>query len=229
MPNRLMYRRIYLCKFLGVKAACQGLITLWYIWFVRNKVKHESSWASPSTAASRIQLLAAEFGRACKQSSIISCYDFEWRPPPFGHIKINCDARWNECSRKGGLAAVARDHDGVVLAVRTQPVFDCVDSVHCEGLGLVAGIELGVELGVDNIIFELDCAHVVGAINCRNNVHIGNAVWYTTAIRALEDHSNWSVVLIRREANRPADYLANKALRSNLVWRRADACPNIVF
>ncbi|KAL9671019.1 hypothetical protein QQ045_008582 [Rhodiola kirilowii] len=194
---------------------------------MRNKAKHGDKFCTPSEAVARILSLAAEFRKASNvaTNSHLSLSDFKWKPPGMGTVKINCDASWDEACNNGGVAAVARDSEGSVLGVRAAHSIQCINSFDCEGVSVLEGLRLGKELHADCIIFEYDCAEVVSCLNQRHNIMGSKFSWFSKCLREFDDNPNWSLFLIRREANFTADQLAKRARRCSWYWNRLDACP----
>ncbi|KAL9660946.1 hypothetical protein QQ045_025765 [Rhodiola kirilowii] len=88
------------------------------------------------------------------QSSMRFLYipDFEWKKPPTGFIKFNCDASWKD-SEGGGIGIVARDSGGNIVAVRAIKGVGIHGSVACEGLGLLESFSLAAILKAERVIF----------------------------------------------------------------------------
>ncbi|KAL9690504.1 hypothetical protein QQ045_010904 [Rhodiola kirilowii] len=93
--------------------------------------------------------------------------DFEWRKPPRGYLKINCDAAWDGQSKKGAIAAIARDSEGIVHGVRALSLEHCNSSEDCEGLSISEALKLGANIGNDKVIIESDCSKVVHDLNVK--------------------------------------------------------------
>ncbi|CAM8879128.1 unnamed protein product [Rhodiola kirilowii] len=215
----------YLCTSFDPRSAALGLVTMWYIWGARNRLKHDNVLPSPVEATSRITALANEFYRYHTDKSICHflCSDFQWIPPPVGTIKINCDASWSDSTKSGSVGVIARDAAGHVLAVRARCQVCCQSVFDCEGWSLLEGLMLCHELGFKKAIIESDSAEAVTAINCRSTLACGNREWYTRCLAVLDRNVLWSVMLIRREANAQADYIANFARR--MLW----SCDVLLF
>ncbi|KAL9663237.1 hypothetical protein QQ045_028076 [Rhodiola kirilowii] len=87
----------YLCTTFDTKTVGIGLVTLWYIWGARNKLKHENVSMSPQEAISRMKLLANEYYKYHVDNSIqhFSCSQILFGSPHLlvlRTIKLNCDA-----------------------------------------------------------------------------------------------------------------------------------------
>ncbi|CAM8931852.1 unnamed protein product [Rhodiola kirilowii] len=217
----------YICSKFSMKDAGLYLITLWYIWYARNQAKHGGNFLAPTAAISRVRALAGDYYRLNRDTPInhLSSSDFEWKPPPSGVIKVNCDASWDKETNIGSVGVIARDHDGVVIGVRALNRIECLRSVDCEGISIQEGFKLCNELGVRNLILESDCAEVVMGLNCRNMDSCTHSVWYNFCLSELDHNDHWNVFLVRREANDKADAIARHARLKNWFWTRIDACP----
>ncbi|CAM8976493.1 unnamed protein product [Rhodiola kirilowii] len=207
------------------------LTTIWYIWYVRNKYKHGDVSVTPCATSLRVKILAADYLKYSKSNAPnhFTISDFEWNPPQPGVTKINCDAAWDEESRTGSVAAIARDAFGHVLGIRTLHNISCGSSFICEGIGLNEGFNLAKHLKVSAVAFEVDCAEVVSSINCRNKDAVKEMEWYRTCVLELESNPGWTIFLIRREANVEADKIARYARSKRWSWTRLDACPRAPF
>ncbi|CAM8995263.1 unnamed protein product [Rhodiola kirilowii] len=217
----------YFCKFFNIKLASLSLVTLWYIWGARNRLKHESISTTPAEAVNRILALSTEFYKFHKENpaNSFTCSDFFWKPPPAGYIKINCDASWDTTNCSGSIGIIARDHTGNVICVRALQSDGCSTSVDCEGMSIMESFKLCKELGFTKVIVESDCAEAVQALNCRNMQHCFNKPWYIWCLKEMDCQKDWTVMLIRREANEEADGIAKAARSRHWTWTRTDACP----
>ncbi|KAL9670839.1 hypothetical protein QQ045_008398 [Rhodiola kirilowii] len=154
--------------------------------------------------------------------------EFEWRKPPVGFLKINCDVAWKQ-GRGGGIGVVARDNCCNILAVRASRNPGILSSVFCESIGLLESFKLAVQLKANRVIFELDCTDVVKWFNICPNATVAQKDWFKEALAIFHRHMEWKIVLIRREANIVADRLAKLALDQNWCWTRLDCCPRLNF
>ncbi|CAM8980230.1 unnamed protein product [Rhodiola kirilowii] len=208
------------------------MVTLWMLWFNRNKLKHGESDLSLNDLVYKATKLSRSFAQnepkylSSMRFSYIS--DFEWKAPPTGFIKINCDASVRD-SVGGGIGIIARDNKCKILAVRAIKRPDIHSSSVCEGIGLVESFILADKLKADKVIFESDCAEVVKWFNICPDICLAQEDWIKTGMQFLHRRLEWKIVLIRREANIVADQLANHVMNYNWSWTRLDCCPRLHF
>ncbi|CAM8918528.1 unnamed protein product [Rhodiola kirilowii] len=207
------------------------LVTLWLIWYKRNKRKHGDSDYNLQEIVYKAKNLSITFEQYESKfsSSLRYLYssDFDWRKPPAGYIKINCDASWKDLWG-GGIGIVARDSSGNVLAVRALKGVNIHSSVACEGSGLLESFKLAEKLNADKVIFESDCADIVKWINICPDDKAAQEDWFKASLQMLHHHKEWKVFLIRREANVVADQLAKRVIDQNWCWTRLDCCPRLI-
>ncbi|KAL9665115.1 hypothetical protein QQ045_020525 [Rhodiola kirilowii] len=221
----------FCCTKLTVHQAALCLVGLWYMWYVRNKVKHSKLSFTPNEVTYRIVSLTAEYMKACKDvtGSLLSYSDFVWKPPPPGLIKIICDATWDAAGSKGSVGIIARDHEGRALSMRAKHSIYCRTSFESEGVGVLEGIKLAKDLKAGRVIFESDCSEVVQRL-VRIDIAPGEQTqWYIRCLEELDKHPGWSIVTIQREANDAADRIAKNSRSNNWSWDTLNAIPLIPF
>ncbi|KAL9667679.1 hypothetical protein QQ045_002043 [Rhodiola kirilowii] len=217
----------YLCTSFDPKSTGHAIVTLWYIWSMRNKLKHDNVMIPPRAAISRITGLANEYYMYLVDNVIhhFQCSDFRWKPLPVGSIKLNCDASWSESTKSGSIAVVARDAVGNVLSIRARHPVQCDSASDCERWSIAEGLGLCNELRVTKAIIESDSTEAVMAVKCRDHLRFGAKEWYMRSLADLDDNAMRTVMLIRREANSHADLVARYAQLKDWSWFRLDACP----
>lgn len=141
----------------------------WTIWNNRNGVVHGVKCRYPMEMASSARAYLVRFQEAKSQFAAPRPPEaaVNWEPPSCPNIKVNVDAavpRNRQCAR---LGIVARDFSGNIVAWRHRRI----DYVTCpeaaETLEMTYGVDLAIEKGWRNVIFEADCLSVVRAINSR--------------------------------------------------------------
>ncbi|CAM8982876.1 unnamed protein product [Rhodiola kirilowii] len=206
------------------------LVTLWFIWYNRNKRKHEGCDLSLHEVIYKVNNLARSFEQHNSKFSssmrFLYCSDLYWKKPPVGFIKFNSDASWKESSG-GGVGIVASDSGGSILAVKAIKCVGIMNSVSCEGIGLLESLRIAENLKADKAIFETDCSNIVNWINISPDEKVIHEEWFKESTHILHRHVNWKVFLIRREANVVADHLAKRVIDHNWSWTRLDCCPRL--
>ncbi|KAL9687542.1 hypothetical protein QQ045_031946 [Rhodiola kirilowii] len=210
--------------FLKVIVAC------WYTWHNRNLAAHNSPTIDPRLAYYRVHALLSDF-ISKKQSHIFEASQntLEWSRPPQQVFKINIDGSWCNETRIGGVGMLARDSNGVVAAVRGFQVTLCDNALDVEGAALKEAFQLAREMKLTNVIFESDCYYLVTSLNTKVIDSVWQKDWFTYCSSLLLHEKNWSIVLIRREANVAADSIARYFRCSGGQWTRLDAVPRLLF
>ncbi|CAM8926948.1 unnamed protein product [Rhodiola kirilowii] len=206
------------------------LVSLWLLWYNRNRLKH----VEPGYSINEIVYKALNLSRSFEQndskysSSMRFLYtsEFGWKKPPTGFVKINCDAALRD-SGGGSIGIIARDSTGSALAVRALRIGGSHNSSRCEGIGLLESLRMAESIKADKVIFESDSADVVKWINISPDFRVAQEEWFKSSLRLLHRHLGWKIVLIRREANVVADLLAKRVLDHNWSWTRLDCCPRL--
>ncbi|KAL9680101.1 hypothetical protein QQ045_017978 [Rhodiola kirilowii] len=208
------------------------LVSMWMLWFNRNKLKHGESGYSPNDLVYKATNLSRSFAQ--NESKFLSSMrflyisEFDWKAPPAGFIKINCDAAMRE-RVGGGIGIIAKDSNCKTLAVRAIKRADIHNSAACEGIGLLESFKLADDLKVDRVIFESDCAEIVKCFNIRPDSRVAQEDWFKTGMQFLYRYLEWKFVLIRREANVVADLLAKRVMDYNWCWTTLDCCPRLPY
>ncbi|GAU26672.1 hypothetical protein TSUD_314490 [Trifolium subterraneum] len=87
----------------------------------------------------------------------------KWVKPPFGKIKCNIDAAFID--GKVGIGICLRDHDGRFVRAKTLRTSSQLTVKEGEAFGLLQAIKWAGELGLNNVIFNLDAKSVVDSFN----------------------------------------------------------------
>jgi ribonuclease HI len=113
-----------------------------------------------------------------------------------------------------GIAAVATDPSGKVLAERSKTIGEATNNV-AEYRALLLGIELAKELGADEVEFVGDSMLIVEQVRGKWKVKQEHLRPLHTKVRdELRDLPSWSIRHVKRDENARADDLLNEALDS---------------
>ncbi|KAL9682989.1 hypothetical protein QQ045_014801 [Rhodiola kirilowii] len=178
------------------------IVTLWLIWYNRNKLKHGDKGYSLSDLVYKATNLARTYEQHSSRylNSLRFMYNsgFGWKRPPVGFVKINCDASWKH-DLGGGNGIVAEDSERCILGVQIIKSMNVSNSAVCEGLGLLESLKMAEQIKADKVIFETDCAEVVKWFNICLDHNIVKEKWFTDSLHILHRHMDWRIFLIRRE------------------------------
>jgi len=111
-----------------------------------------------------------------------------------------------------GIAAVATDPSGEILAERSETIGEATNNV-AEYRALLLGVELAKELGAEEVEFVGDSKLIVEQVKGSWKVkqeHLRPL--HTKARDALREIPSWSIRHVRRHHNERADELLNEAL-----------------
>ena len=155
--------------------------TLWFIWKIRNKVRHEnfacdvnatrqlimghikasSNLASGCMYNSITELrVLKNFGLACRPRRAPRITEVNWLPPILGWIKINTDGACQWASGRAGYGGVFRDFDGSFLGAFASNL-DIPCSVDAEVMAVIQAIELAWVRDWKHIWLEVDSTLVL--------------------------------------------------------------------
>ena len=87
-----------------------------------------------------------------------------WSPPPQDWYKVNVDAAVFREQGTCGIGVVIRNHKGQIMGAICKQVFFPLQALEAEAKAAEAGILLGWDLGLKNIVVEGDAQLVIQAL-----------------------------------------------------------------
>jgi ribonuclease HI len=127
-------------------------------------------------------------------------------------VIVNVDGGSRGNPGPAGIAAVATDPSGEVLAERSETIGVATNNV-AEYRALLLGIELAKELGADEAEFVGDSMLIVEQVKGKWKVKQEHLQPLHTKVRdALRGLESWSIRHVKRDENTRADELLNEAL-----------------
>jgi hypothetical protein len=111
----------------------QILVTLWVIWKARRKAIHEDIFESPISSLGFITRFITDLDAAFPSTNCqaprppLGRAPARWLPPVTGMVKINCDGAVARDGRRGSVAAVCRNGDGLYLGASVRIIEGLVD------------------------------------------------------------------------------------------------------
>lgn len=94
-----------------------------------------------------------------------------WSKPPMGFVKINSDAAFFGNSTVASFGMCLRNDQGAFLGAKTERMCPLVQVHEGEALGVLKALRWAVELGLLNVVFELDSELVVDSIQSLRKDH----------------------------------------------------------
>lgn len=138
----------------------------------------------------------------------------KWRPPRANCVKINTDAAYNRDSGKGSIGVVCRDELGRVLTMTATHIY-ATSPLMAEVLALRYGVQLGVNLQIQDAAFEVDNINLIET--CRGNMSNGEIEGIVQDIKSLkQDFNRCGFTWVKREGNTVADQIAALAASGEL-------------
>lgn len=201
------------------------VLSCWVIWILRNRALYDDV---PSSMQLFIHLFKALL-HSCSLSkpytsvlhlpphlSFLECrklkrifFPLHWSLPPSSYCKINVDGSSVLQSLHSGGGIVIRRDDGSVLHAVSH-YFGPGTSFFAELSALVAALELCQQLGLSNVVVELDSQVLVTALSGRSGWPWRYHYQLVKAAHLLEQ-SRASIQHVYRECNAVADSLAKLA------------------
>ncbi|XP_042958157.1 uncharacterized protein LOC122293732 [Carya illinoinensis] len=190
-------------------------LTATELWNRRNKFVFESSFISPLQVSKSVSLRKSEveeLNSQPKKQPFPTQAPVVWCKPPTDFYKINWDAAIDKVNCMVGIGVAVRDWDGLVTTTLRSPKNSFLDPLLGEALAALRAVQLGLELGLHNVIFEGDSKLVVSGINS------GTEDWSTAGLifldikKLLLSYHTWSFRHVPRQINVVAHTLAKSSL-----------------
>ncbi|CAN1814412.1 Putative ribonuclease H protein At1g65750 [Linum perenne] len=194
------------------------IVVMWSLWYERNQrvwqgkarpvsiVVEEGLAVTDEWKAARVKT-PSQGGRPGQ--AVGSCP--LWHPPPAMVFKCNIDAGFNHREQKWGWGAAIRNHNGDLVAFRTNWERGQPEVREGEAWGLYEALKWVVSRRTRHVIFEVDCQQVTNALARQevDRTEFGSIISCCSQI--LHANPEFSVVFIRRNRNMVAHELARRS------------------
>ncbi|MBA0635553.1 hypothetical protein Godav_025402 [Gossypium davidsonii] len=138
-------------------------LSLWCLWFHRNKLIHEGTKFSMPHLLGFIRGYERDLGlvreNLCASTAFMR--NEVWRPPDYGFVKINFDASFIPGNNFALIAILARNHKGEVIEAVTYLVEDVDDTFVAEARACEKALILTRLKGFRRLIVEGDSLTVI--------------------------------------------------------------------
>ena len=183
-------------------------IRVWNLWLHRNNYVFKTDKLERSYFKKSIKDSTEFFsvGRNVKMPKAKIIVEVGWEKPPMGWVKLNTDGSAIGSTGRAGGGGAIRNHEGQWLKGYARPLGGS-NSCMAELWALRDGLLLAKEMGLNNLIIEMDALSVVLLMN-NNSANLLMEPLLTDCRNLLSEIPNKQIVHIYREANQCADALA---------------------
>ena len=197
------------------------LVTLlWEIWKTRNEFVFENKKPYPLVVLNRANVFVSEFLAADSNVEYNKAYSEKiteanrWRPPPFGKLKCNVDAAFNDNRKLGAVSAIIRDCYGRLITGKAFKIHTS-SSLAAEALAIREGLILAKSCFCEDVLIESDCLRIIEA--CRKQCLIPEVATIIADIGRLKtSFVSCGLLWTRRDVNLAAHEVASLSLFGNL-------------
>ncbi|KAL4354038.1 hypothetical protein GQ457_06G007780 [Hibiscus cannabinus] len=141
-------------------------VTLYAIWYARNKFVHEGSRQTREEILTFIQSMTTDLQNISARlqgPSLPSPIAWSAPSPPF--VKANFDAKFCSVSHSSWSAVIIRDNQGHVLGACCCKALQIPSPFVAEAMSLIHAISLADDLGFHSVIFEGDSLTLIKKMN----------------------------------------------------------------
>ena len=152
------------CQENKVEVVC---VTLWLIWFNRNKVIHDHVCQTSFEIVKRVKenVECRFYEPEHEVVGISRMSEIHWQPPPANVIKLNADASFVQSLQETSFGVVARDEQGKISFSATARITNVRSPLQAKVMAIFFGVKLMFEHGWLNVIVESDCKTAISLIN----------------------------------------------------------------
>jgi ribonuclease HI len=155
------------------------LISMWAIWWARRRAIHDQQFQSPLSTFTFINKYIGDVQAAHKCVSKISremhvtgqTQAAGWLPPPADEMKINVDGALSRDGRRGAVAAICRDKNGIYIGASVVIYEGLVDPPSLEAQACNEALSLAQDLLQPSVYVVSDCLEAINNINSRTACH----------------------------------------------------------
>ncbi|XP_042958049.1 uncharacterized protein LOC122293560 [Carya illinoinensis] len=183
---------------LPTKEHVELVLTATELWHRRNKFIFESSFTCPLQISKIVSTMKSELEElnSQPQEQSLSTRDS-------AIDRVNC---------RVGIGVAVRDWDGLVTTTLRSPRNSFPDPLLGEALAALRAIQLGLEIGLHNVIFEGDSKLLVNGITNSANDWSTAGLIFLDIKKLLASYRTWSFRHVPRQVNAVAHSLAKSSL-----------------
>ncbi|KAL4360797.1 hypothetical protein GQ457_04G002610 [Hibiscus cannabinus] len=142
------------------------LVTLYAIWYARNKFVHEGSRQTREEILSFIKSMTTDLQNISARLQGPSSHSLiAWSAPSPPFVKANFDAKFCSVSHSSWSGVIIRDNQGHVLGACRCKALRIPSPFAAEAMSLIHAISLASDLGFHSVIFEGDSLALIKKMN----------------------------------------------------------------
>ena len=203
----------------------------WGIWKSRNEYrvrgKRQPGRVIVTSALKMLDEFLSVSEKPHKQREV-SQSNAAWKPPPPGYYKINVDGALFTKTKQAGVAVIARDEGGAVVAAMSRKLEYPLGALAIEAKALEIGVTFAEEVGLRDVVFEGDSLLIFNAVHGIGEAEVSVLNIIHGVLRKAQCFRKFDFVHTKRQGNAPAHLLAQHAknVENMLVW--LEECPSQV-
>ncbi|MBA0749293.1 hypothetical protein Gogos_003240, partial [Gossypium gossypioides] len=144
-------------------------ISLWALWYKRNKLVNEGLNFELHDLVSFIQNYYQDLSFAkAKDLTVGMKRNTLWRPPMPGFIKLNFDTSFVSITNLSISAVLARDFEGLIMGACTYPMMDIADAFMAEARACERAIYFALDMGFRKVVLKGDLLTVIKKLVSNN-------------------------------------------------------------
>ncbi|KAL2928203.1 hypothetical protein RDABS01_033951, partial [Bienertia sinuspersici] len=193
-------------------------ISVWWIWKWRNQAIFRGE-NTPVNKEDFLWFKLEEVTNALKRDLIFDIWNvrkqeayIQWSPPIYRWVVLNTDGAAKGCPGQAGGGGIFRNHMGQRLGYFST-TFGLCTAMKAELLALLKGLQMAWNMEVRFLDVRMDNAACTQIFN-KQTGHFGANLHIVKQCQQIISNSRWTVVISHcyREANRAADWLANRGI-----------------
>ncbi|MBA0755499.1 hypothetical protein Gogos_021255 [Gossypium gossypioides] len=140
-------------------------VSIWAIWFSRNKFVHERKVQSLEEIVTFIWSFGSEYRSSAESLKHPQPRSMvKWSPPPQGWFKVNVDAGVSIANNRVVTDFIIRNDEGFIMGSGFQRHNLVLSVVIAEAIAVLHGLQFALDMGFSRVILESDSRLVVNNI-----------------------------------------------------------------
>jgi hypothetical protein len=197
---------------LEVENRAEFVAILWSIWRARNACLWEQKPVNAHAACVLALDIVRDFMWCNRPNDTMQSATPGWTKPQADWIKCNVDCALFEAEGKFGVGICFRDSLGHLIQAHSMVFPSISTAAEGEASALQQALQIALDLGLNPIVFEIDCQLVVNVV-LSNSPYVNELGSLLSNCRTLLfSNATYVLAYVRRQANRVAHNLARASI-----------------